>query len=100
MAALVINVGRSFDGWVFELEPRSRQKVQAAYPPITPVGRVAIGYETRSDFEQVHGPIWNQVAILLTGLSPQRLSKIGDCRFVDAMTGRTLYPLRKRYGKN
>ena len=40
---------------------RKRSRMYARYPS------VFIGYDTQSDFEVLHGPLWKQVATMLTG---------------------------------
>ncbi|MFI5202325.1 MAG: hypothetical protein ACHQNE_08055 [Candidatus Kapaibacterium sp.] len=54
---------------------------------------VSIGYDTRVNFEQIHGPIYEHIAELLTGLSVESLKKIGFL-FKDGKTDKPIYPLR------
>lgn len=79
------------DGATYALSRSARDRVRAAYggaahlPP-----RVYIAHETDADYRSIHGSVRRQVALLLTGLSDDRLSTLGEVRFVDPVTEQEL----------
>lgn len=91
MDKVVIRVGRQLDGYTFRLDPRSRAKIAESLPGPLPASSVFLSFETRDDFERVHGPMWQHVAILLTGLSESQLRNLGGSVFVDAANGQALF---------
>ncbi len=70
---LIILVGLQADGATYALEPRSRQRIQEAFPGVPVAPSVFVGYKTREEFEALHGPMWRQIVILLTGVTLERL---------------------------
>lgn len=82
MSKILINVAAQPDGWVFELQPLSLHEVRKEYPSVSPVPRVSMGFDTRSDFETIVGPVWNQVLMLLTGLSIDQVMTLGGAEFI------------------
>jgi hypothetical protein len=80
---IVIYVGRQATGATYELEPLSRRRLSQAFPQTRRTPKVFLGYEKEQDFEQVHGPLWPQVATILTGLSLDQLDKLGGARLYD-----------------
>lgn len=83
--AIVIHIGGKSDGYAYELRPDSRERV-AAEPKAQLVRMVFIGFDTKEDFETIHGPIEWQVATLLTGLSKADLVRLGGVRLYDPRT--------------
>ena len=45
---------------------------------------------TCADYEREHGPIWNQVIILVTGISEDAIAHLGGIRIVEP-NGKVLY---------
>lgn len=76
-AKIIINVGIQSDGYVFRLQPKSRHWLQENYPHTNIVSSIFIGFDTKQEFEEIHGSIWEQVSKLLTGLSLQELNTLG-----------------------
>lgn len=80
---LVINMNRDYDGCIYALPPKSQLRIQQAYPEAQSLPMVFLGYKDRSDFERLHAPLWNQMASMLTGLTPEQLSLLGGVCLYD-----------------
>jgi len=78
-----IEVGRQGDGWTFRLSPRAKEILRGKVPEPFLNTSVFVSYDTKSDFEFFHGPVWEHVALVLTRLSPDQLSQLGGFVFVD-----------------
>jgi hypothetical protein len=78
-----IEVGRQRNGWTFRLSPDAKQILRGKVPEPILNTSVFVGYDTKSDFEFFHGPVWEHVAQLLTQLSPDQLAQVGGFFFVD-----------------
>jgi hypothetical protein len=90
-APIVIHRGVDRDGETFALEPRSLQRLRAAFgSAVHARSRIFIAHETRADYEHVHGAIAPQVIVLLTGLDEERLKPLGGVTFRDPVTDRDL----------
>lgn len=74
---IIINIGIQFDGYVFQLQPKSKKWLKENYPDVQTVSSIFIGFEKMKDAEQIHGKIWEQISMLLTGLSIEQLNKLG-----------------------
>ncbi len=83
MEPLIIQIGRQRDGCTYQLHPSSRVQLKKTFPKARPVPSVFIGYDTQSDFEVLHGPLWKQVATMLTGLSWKRIENLGGIKIYD-----------------
>ncbi len=88
--AILIYIGKQGDGCVYELHPRSRRDLKDKYPDVRPAPSVFIGYNTRDEFESLHGPMWPQVAQMLTGLVPSQIRKLGGARIYDPVAEREI----------
>jgi hypothetical protein len=88
---VVILLGRQTDGNTYSLHPNSLKLIRRHFPQVRPQPTVFIGSDTQAGSEAAGGPIYDQVAILLTGLSPEKLATIGGYRIVDPITDLVLY---------
>ncbi len=85
---IIIEYGLQGDGVTYRLEAGSRRRIAGAFQGVHPSRHnVFVGYDTREDFENVHGPIWRQIAIILTGLSWEQIQKLGGARLLDPVSG-------------
>ena len=91
MDKIIIEVGVQLDGYTFRLSPRARAKLERESPNLPPPTSLFVGFDTRSDFEKIHGPMWQQIVSILTGISEDKLKKIGDYEFVDPLTNRVIH---------
>ena len=53
--------------------PTSAARIRLAFPSVRVAPSVYVGYETRDEFEALHGPMWPQIVILLAGVSADKL---------------------------
>ena len=83
MAAILINIGRQSDGCTYQLYPRSRLEIGRRFPGVRPAPSVFVGYEAQSEFESSHGPMWQQIAMLVTGLSVGQMQEMGGVKLYD-----------------
>ena len=85
---IIIEFGLQGDGVTYRLEFRSRRRIAEAFPGVHPSRHnVFVGYDTRDDFEKIHGPIWRQIAIILTGLNWEQIIQLGGAKLVDPVSG-------------
>ena len=90
-----IYIGMQRHGFVFRLRPKSRQRLEEEFPSVPDASSVTIGYDTKRDFERVHGAIWQQVVMLLTGLSLEKLNAAGGCLITVPGSGKVVYDSRQ-----
>lgn len=83
MGPIKIFIGRQSDGCAYELHPESRARIAKAYPTAKQAPSVFLGYETRANFEEAHGPHWKQIAIMLSGLTWRQLLNLGGVEIYD-----------------
>jgi hypothetical protein len=75
-APLVVYVGRSLDGTSFALDPTSQQRVRDAFASVSPSTRhVFISHDTREDLKHTVRRLEQQIAIVLTGVTAERLAE-------------------------
>jgi hypothetical protein len=84
---LVVSIGRQWDGCTYRLHPLSKRRLKAAHPRIHPVPSLFVGYATRDEFEALHGPMWLQIAQMLTGLGEDKLRALGGLELHDPDDG-------------
>jgi hypothetical protein len=83
MRSLVINIGRQSDGCTYQLHPRSRTEIKKRFPEAHLVPTLFVGYDTQSDFETLHSPMWKQIAMILTGLTWEQIEESGGLSMYD-----------------
>jgi hypothetical protein len=94
-----ILVGRQSDGNTYSLHPNSFRLLRQRFPDIRVQPTVFIGRDTQDSYEATWGSIYDQVATLLTGLSPQRLQgAFGGYRVVDPVSNLTLWEAKPAAG--
>jgi len=86
----VVSIATS-EGTDFELEPASQERILAHFPNARLVGTLSYSDEVRQDYETIHGPIWDQVIIGLTGISEAAIASLGGIRIVEEEGGQVLY---------
>jgi hypothetical protein len=74
---VIVTVGLQAEGATYSLHPQSAARIREAFPGVPSAPVVYLGYTTKGDFEQVHGPLWPQVLTLLTGVGLDRLRQLG-----------------------
>lgn len=91
MEKLIVLVGKQKDGYVFRLKPSSKRELLQERDSQDTVSSVFISYDTKHDFEQIHGRIWDHIITLLTGISLNKLNRVGGFVVVDPSMNQTLY---------
>lgn len=89
LAPLVVAVSDDRSGTTFSLALAARRALEGRYH-VHPSPRLFVGHETRSEFENVHGPMLRQILLILTGLSEQQLRELGRAEFREAVSERVL----------
>jgi hypothetical protein len=92
--ALLIVVGLQHDGGVYQLDPLSERRIEEAFPGANVLPVVVLGYRTEADFERTHRPHWEQVAKVLTGLTPEQIARLGGVRVYDPERNRVVWEWR------
>ena len=76
------------EGTVFRLTARSQGRLMQHFPNATLSGDVALPrdvlYPTgvREDFQRQHGPVWDHVIAILTGLTEDAIARLGGIRIL------------------
>lgn len=83
LGPIEILVSRRSDGCTYSLSPTSRKLIRRAAPDAYLAPIVFIASQTPNDFETTQGPIWGQVANILTGLSEEQLAHLGGYSVID-----------------
>jgi hypothetical protein len=87
-----ILVGRQSDGNSYNLHPSSFQILRQRFPRVRMQPTVFIGRDKRDNSGDGWGLVYDQVATLLTGLSPEKLlDAFGGYRIVDPISNLTLW---------
>lgn len=76
---LTINAGRQTDGYVYELDSRSRQVLADRFPRLNPVPGVFVSNQRGADPGRLQKSVWPHVAEMLTGLTgsvPQEMDDL------------------------
>ncbi len=88
---IVILVGRQSVGATYSLHPSSLKSIREQFPQLHPRPAVFIGSDTKVDIEASAGLTYDQIAVLLTGLSRKQLDELGGYRVKDPITDLDLY---------
>jgi hypothetical protein len=91
LAHVLILMRRRSLGADFSLHPHSKTLIRRRFPQAHPVSSIAIEWRTKSDFEREHGPIWDHIAVVLTGLTLEQLASLEGYEVYDLMAERTIY---------
>jgi hypothetical protein len=86
-----ILIGRQSDGITYSLHPNSLKRIRQQFSQVRPKPSVFIGNDTQANYETSVGPTYDQVAILLTGLSRDKVMELGGYRVVDPISDLVLY---------
>ena len=78
------------EGTEFRLEPTSQERILTHFPNARPAGKVAFPAQVRADYERQHGPVWDQVIALLTGIPEDAVTHLGGIR-IATPEGQTLH---------
>ena len=84
-------VGRQSNGLTYALHPNSLQVIRKHFPAVHPQPSIFLGRDAQSDYEVASGTRYDQIAVLLTGLSLEELAELGGYRIVDPITDLVLH---------
>ena len=90
LAPLTILSIPTSEGTEFRLEPASQERILRHFPNARVLGKVAVPTRVRGDFELRHGPVWDEMIVLLTGIPEEAASRLGGVRVVTP-EGRVLH---------
>lgn len=92
---LTIEMTTQGNGWTFRLSPKSRSLLVQRFGQASIGSSVFVGTDSRRSYEEIHGPMWDQIVLLLTGLSLDQVDTLGGYQVIDVRNGRTLSPRGK-----
>ena len=88
---LEIAVGWQQDGGVYELQPWDEDRIREAFPDAVIIPGMLVGYDETEDFERFHRRYWQQIALMLTGLTPEQIARLGGIRIWDPTAKKVLW---------
>ena len=88
-APLIIRVERDEHGIRLRLDDASVNRLRSSFGPRMAVTAVTVDYDTLKAFEQLHGPIYEHVISVVTGLDNEQLTSFGGVQVID-QSGRIL----------
>lgn len=91
MPRIIVEVGKQMDGATFRLSPKARAFLRSRIDDLPSRSSIFVADETGSIFEHYHGPMWEQLVMILTGLNEEQLSELGGFEFVTAIDGKVLF---------
>ena len=91
MEPIEIYVGRQRDGATYALSPLWRLRFGQEKPKRPLHARLFLSYEIENNLETSHGPVIEQIAMILTGLSKRKLRDLGGFRVIDPVSHRALF---------
>lgn len=83
MSPIVVQVGKQRDGATFRLTPLTEVMLASRIAGRFPASSVFVSFDSRWDFERLHGSIWSHIVMLLTGFDEAEIKELGGFRFVD-----------------
>jgi len=84
---LIIRIGHQGDGCVYRLDPLSKSRLMKVHPRTHVVPTVLIGYAKRNEYEKVQGPMWPQIAQMITGIETEKLKAFGGVELYNPEDG-------------
>jgi hypothetical protein len=96
LAPLTIVSIPTSEGTEFRLEAKSQERILQHFPNARMKGQVKlpqlvlIPSQVRKVYERQHGPVWDQVIIILTGIPEEAIDRLGGIRIIDE-DGRVLH---------
>jgi len=89
-APLRVLITRDQFGTMFHLDAPSMQRLAELNPGLASA-QVGIRDDTRKYFEMLHGPVYREVALLLTGFNDDQLRTVGGIVFEEDGTDATVW---------
>lgn len=80
---IVVDVGKQSNGATFRLNHRTKSMLTSCIPGWSPPSdSLFVAADRQWDYERMHGPMWAQIVMLLTGLNEEQVRDLGGFRFV------------------
>jgi hypothetical protein len=74
---LLVILGIQNDGAVYALYPLSKDRIWEHHPGLELPRSIFLGHYKEKDFERLNRPRWERMMVLLTGLEPEELMRLG-----------------------
>lgn len=94
MEKILVDVGIQSSGRTFRLNPKSKQELANEFPHRNPISSIFVSDETKHDFENIHGSIYESILQILTDLPESKLKKI-PFAIIDPVTHTELFNSEK-----
>lgn len=94
LGPISIYVGLQSDGRAFALHPQSREVIRKKYPQAARVDSVFVGLTRAADWATTghsEDTLYEQIALMLTGLSAEQLAEFGGFRIYDPRGKQEIY---------
>jgi hypothetical protein len=75
--AIQINVWVTYYGVNYTLHLRSRRRIEDRFPEARPLPSILLGHDKREEFPKRHESYWEQMALMLTGLTATQIAELG-----------------------
>lgn len=83
---VIIQMRHQSLGQTFDLHPHSSSAIRRRFPQARQASNLSIEYGRDLNIEETYGPIWDYIAIMLSGLSHEQLADLGGYQIVDLKT--------------
>jgi hypothetical protein len=94
-----IDIWVTYDGVNYSLHPFSEELIQERFPDARPLPSIFLGHESRAEFPARHKPLWERMAMMLTGLTLEQIAELGGFSIFNPETKKLVWrwkPARKR----
>ncbi len=78
------------EGTIYRLSTASLERIMKRFPNARLAGEIFFSDQSKQDYERGHGPVWDHVIGLLSGLSMDQVNELGGYRVYETVV-RTLY---------
>jgi hypothetical protein len=82
LAPLIIWAIPTAEGTAFRLDPKSQARVMHHFPNARLAGEMLFPSQVRRDHQRQHGPAWDQVIVILTGIPDESIDCLGGVRIL------------------
>jgi hypothetical protein len=84
---LTIYFGREGDGFTYKLHPNSKELIRKKFPGVKPIDSIFVGTDTQQDVRIQFGQSWwDQLSIMLTGISLDKIMNVGGYQVYDPVS--------------
>ena len=91
MSTIIVEIGKQMDGATFQLSPQTRTALATQTGRQLLTSSIFVSYDTKRDFEAMHGPFWSHIVALLTGMSEDQIRKMGGFSVVSPTDDQVLF---------